>query len=95
MDMIEWIRIGKHIDQEAKMIRKMLKSYTGQNKTRENRKLVKIIDPGDYEHIEKIRSYFDEANKKNDPKCILQAYTEETEFYRRLNRIFANVCNFD
>ncbi|CAF1209261.1 unnamed protein product [Adineta ricciae] len=64
MDMVEWIRIGKHIDQEATIIRKMLKSYAGQNITRENRILVKMIDLGDYEHIEKIRLYFDEANEK-------------------------------
>ncbi|CAF3980384.1 unnamed protein product, partial [Rotaria sp. Silwood2] len=83
---IEWIRVGKHIDQEAKAIRKMLKTYSEQDKSNKKKILIEMIDLGNYEGINKIKRYFDQANDENDPKYILKAYTEETEFYQRLNR---------
>ncbi|CAF3679282.1 unnamed protein product [Rotaria sp. Silwood1] len=88
---IEWIRIGDKIDQEAKAIRKMLKDYSNQNKNKNKRKLINMIDLGNYKDIDKIKRYFDQANELNDPTYIITAYTEETEFYQRLNKELARV----
>ncbi|CAF4452398.1 unnamed protein product [Rotaria sp. Silwood2] len=88
---IEWIRIGDKIDQEAKAIRKMLKAYSNQNKNKKKKNLINMIDLGSYKDIDKIKRYFDQANELNDPTYIIRAYTEETEFYQRLNRELARV----
>ncbi|CAF3059670.1 unnamed protein product [Rotaria sp. Silwood2] len=88
---IEWIRIGDKIDQEAKAIRKMLKAYSNQNKNKKKKNLINMIDLGSYKDIDKIKRYFNQANELNDPTYIIRAYTEETEFYQRLNRELARV----
>lgn len=86
---LKWIKVGEDIDQEAKSIRKMLKTYADQSKKKSKKIQIEMIDLGNYPNIEKIQWYFDQANKKNDPTYILKAYTEETEFYQRLNRALA------
>jgi hypothetical protein len=86
---IEWIRVGERIDHEAKAIRNMLKAYSGQNKKKKKKILIEMIDLGNYKDIDKIKWYFDQANDNNDPTYILTAYTEQTEFYQRLNRALA------
>ncbi|CAF1404523.1 unnamed protein product, partial [Didymodactylos carnosus] len=63
-DPIEWIKIGKHIDQDAKAIRSMLKSYSHRYKYNSKSKMkVEMIDLGNYKGIEKIIRYFDQANE--------------------------------
>lgn len=86
---IEWIRVGEHIDLEAKAIRKMLKAYSVVDKKEKKEIQIEMIDLGNYEGIDKIKRYFDQVNENNDPVYMLKAYTEETEFYRRLNRALA------
>ena len=92
---IEWIRVGEHIDQEAKDIRKMLNTYSVHNKKKKKGIQIQMIDLGDYEGIDKIIWYFDQVNEENDPVYLLKAYTEETQFYRRLNRALATAHQLD
>lgn len=92
---VEWIRVGKNMDDEAKAIRKMLKQYHSKNKKRRREHLIDMIDLGHYEGIDKIQAYFDQANKENDPTFLITAYTDDTEFYSRLNRALATVHDLD
>ena len=90
-DEIEWIRVGEHIDQKAKAVQKMLKAYSAEDPKKKKKITIQMIDLGSYKDMDKIQRYFDRANEKNDPTYLVTAYTENTEFYRRLNRALASV----
>jgi len=84
-DELEWIEVGEKIDQKAKSIRQMLETYSNRERKKKKKKkiLIEMIELGDYYNITKIKWHFD------------QAYTEETEFYTRLNKSLAKVDELD
>jgi hypothetical protein len=45
----------------------------------------------DAQGMEQIRSLLDDACKKNDASYLLRAYTANTDFYRRLNHLYAQL----
>jgi hypothetical protein len=42
-----------------------------------------------FDGMEKIRHFFHKATETEDPKCIIKAYTAETDFYKILNQEIA------
>lgn len=94
-DSIDWIRIGELVNQEAKVIRKVLKNYAKQQQKKKAEIQIEMIDFGDYKDIHKIQQYFEQANAEDDPIYLIKAYTEETDFYRRLNQALATVYQLD
>ncbi|CAF4938424.1 unnamed protein product, partial [Rotaria sp. Silwood1] len=90
---IEWMKVDENVHREAEKWRWIIEhSWEGRNLdwlVHEVQTDFINIEFRESRHLERIKTYFDQAINTKDPIYLIKAYTAPTDFYKHLNKQLA------